>query len=163
MIFLLHLLGLSNMPTIVMCHLGRGAHPGSSAVLTQHCFESLVTMILRRYLIRLSSTLKIFCYCKVSFVPDGCDSCLKYSHTTHESKLYYRDKRHLNLYLLYFDFIFFSNQYWSNQTIFCHQKGLLKIVPHTNNKMIIYVSMGISTMTTMMMTQTSVMHHYFHL
>ena len=40
------------MPTTIMRHLGRGAHPGSSAVQTEHYFESLVTTILRRYWIR---------------------------------------------------------------------------------------------------------------
>ena len=111
MICLVHLLGISNIPTTIIQYSGWGAHPGSSAVPTGHYFLSLVTIILSRYWILHARTSKIFCYYKANFVPDGFGKCLKYSHTTHENKFYCRDHRHLNLSKLYIDFIVFFKEY----------------------------------------------------
>ena len=91
-----NLLGTSNMPTTIIQHLGQGVYPGSPAAPTEHYFVSLITIILRRYWICHTRTSKICCYYKTNFVPNAFGRCLKYSHTTHMNKFYYRDQIHLN-------------------------------------------------------------------
>mmetsp|Transcript_39247 Transcript_39247/g.43891 ORF Transcript_39247/g.43891 Transcript_39247/m.43891 type:complete len:220 (+) Transcript_39247:372-1031(+) len=86
-------------------HVVRGVHPSSSAARTEYYFVSLVLMILRRYWTRHALILKIFCFRKANFVQDAFFRCLHYSHRTHENKLYYRDRGHLNLSRLYIDCI----------------------------------------------------------
>ena len=150
--------GTGNIPTIIMQHVDRGVNPGSSVVLTEHNFLSLVITILRRYWICHARTSKICYYCNTNFfLRRLLQMSTESTHDAREQAALQGPKALEFVKTLHRLYCLLRQVF---QTILLHQRFLLKIVTRRNNKKIIYVLIGISMTTTMI--QTLARYHYFH-